>query len=495
MSANRSEQEEVRLEKLKELEAEGFSYPNDSKPNVCAGRVAKLAEESQEKEPADRPRVLISGRLVAMRKMGKAAFCHIQDVAGRLQIYVRKDDVGEESFAAFKKFDIGDLIEVEGYPFYTKTEEPSLYAESVRLLVKSLHPLPEKWHGLTDIEQRYRKRYLDLIVNPDVKKVFIKRAEIIAFIRKFFNERKYTEVETPMLSDVASGASARPFETHHNSLDLDLNLRIALELPLKKLVVGGIERVYEIGRVFRNEGISVQHNPEFSMIEFYQAYATYEDMMDLTEDLITGLCDDVIGSRQIMFGDKEVDYTPPWQRLTMVEAIQKYTDLPSDNSLSTLEDVQAAATALGDDSIASEEDYGMGIYKLFDKFVEHQLIAPTFVTRHPLSVSPLARKSADDERFTDRFELFIAGMEVANAFSELNDPVDQRERFAAQAALKAGGDEEAMELDEDFISALEYGMPPTAGEGIGIDRLVMLLTGSESIRDVILFPQMRPGAL
>ncbi len=493
MSENdQSEQTRVRFEKLESLREEGFSFPNDVQTTVSSEQVKATCELEKDLDAEKRSRFSVSGRIMAIRKMGKASFCHIQDPAGRLQCYVRRDDVGEESYKSFKSWDVGDLIHLEGYPFFTKTEEPSLHATSVKLLVKCLHPLPEKWHGLSDVEVRYRKRYLDLIVNPDVREVFIKRAGIVAAIRSFFNSKGYVEVETPMMSGIVSGASARPFNTHHNSLDLDLSLRIALELPLKKLVVGGIERVFELGRVFRNEGISTEHNPEFTMIEFYQAYATYEDLMELTEELVLGICDDVIGSRKVKFGDHDIDYSGPWKRMTMVDSIHEVAGVSSDVNLGSIEGVHQAAKELGSEDLLEEKDYGKAVFELFDRHVESKLIDPVFITQHPLSVSPLARKSDQDPRFTDRFELFIAGMEVANAFSELNDPVDQRERFESQMKLKAGGDDEAMSLDEDFLAALEFGMPPTAGEGIGIDRLVMLLTGSQSIRDVILFPQMRP---
>ncbi len=494
MAIERNEQQQVRLEKLAELTDSGFAYPNELPELVSGERVKEICESECEKEAENRTRFNLAGRLVAMRKMGKAAFFHIQDAQGRIQAYIKKDLVGEEIFNEFKTWDIGDLVFVEGYPFVTKTGESSLHVTKASLLVKCLHPLPEKWHGLSDVEVRYRQRYLDLIVNPDVRKVFTQRAKIVAGIRNFFNEKGYIEVETPMMSGIVSGASARPFNTHHNSLDLDLSLRIALELPLKKLVVGGIERVYEIGRVFRNEGISTQHNPEFTMIEFYQAFATYEDLMNLSEELILKLCDDIIGSRKIKFSGREIDYSAPWQRLSMLDSIHEVGGVDKKFDLNTLEGIHEAAKSLSLDKICEEKDYGRALFELFDQHVESKLVNPTFITRHPTSVSPLARKSSDDDRFTDRVELFIAGMEVANAFSELNDPIDQRGRFEQQMDLKAGGDEEAMSLDEDFLHALEVGMPPTAGQGIGIDRLVMLLTGSESIRDVILFPQMRPKA-
>lgn len=485
-----SEQERVRRSKLQSLREEGFAYPNKITTNAHSAEVKAATPSAIEQEEGSRPRFHLAGRIVAMRVMGKASFCHIQDQAGRLQLYVRRDDVGTDVYASFKKFDIGDIVEVSGYPFETKTGEPSLHAESIRLLVKCLSPLPEKWHGLSDIEVRYRQRYLDLIVNPEARETFIKRAQILKLIRDFFTQRRYIEVETPTMGSVASGASARPFKTQHNALGLDLFMRIALELPLKKLVVGGIDRVFEIGRVFRNEGISTQHNPEFTMIEFYQAYATYEELMDLTEELIVSLCEAVCGGVDIEFGEHQLSLGRPWKRMTMVEAILEYTDASAD--LLTHQGVREAQKQLGCEDIAELNDYGKELYEIFDRFVEDKLIQPTFLTHYPLSVSPLAKTSEEDPRFTDRFELMIAGMEVANGFSELNDPEDQRSRFERQAQLKAGGDEEAMDLEEDFLRALEYGLPPTAGEGIGIDRLVMLLTNSPSIRDVILFPQMRP---
>jgi lysyl-tRNA synthetase class 2 len=424
--------------------------------------------------------------------MGKAAFCNIQDGSGVLQIYVRRDDVGQDSFKEFKTFDIGDIIEVTGYPFKTKTGELSLHSESIRLLVKCLHPLPEKWHGLADVETRYRQRYLDLIVNSESRQIFKKRAQIIAGIRKFFDEHGFIEVETPAMSTIASGATARPFLTRHNALNVDLNLRIALELPLKKLVVGGIERVYELGRVFRNEGISKEHNPEFTMIEFYQAYATYEDLMQLTEDLLVGLCRMVNGSLKISFREKEIDFSPPWRRLTMIESIHEIAGVSKELDLRTREGAIAAAEKLGYDDLVELDAAGSIIFEIYDRAVEDKIINPTFITQFPKCVSPLARTNQADPEFVDRFELIIANMEIANAFSELNDPEDQRERMEGQLKAKEAGDDEAMALDEDFLFALEYGLPPTAGEGIGIDRLVMILTDAPNIREVILFPTLRP---
>lgn len=491
MSEEHSEQELVRREKLQALRSVCYPFPNDFEPNSSSAEVIEQAKLAAP-EGAGGEHARVAGRVVALRHMGKAAFFHLQDGRGRLQVYIRRDEVGEDTFAEFKTYDIGDIVGVEGFPFVTKTGEPSLHAKHVRLLVKCLHPLPEKWHGLTDVEVRYRQRYLDLVVNPEVRETFLKRAQIISEMRKFFEAHGYIEVETPVLNAVASGAAARPFVTHHNALDLELHLRIALELPLKRLVVGGIERVFEIGRVFRNEGISTEHNPEFTMVEFYQAYATYETLMEFTERLLVHLCDSVIGSRRIQYADREVDFTPPWRRMTMQDAVQQCPALPSNIDVSELAGVHAAAKHLGLEHVTEIDDYGLALYEVFDGVVQQTITAPTFITQHPLSVSPLARPNQQDPRFTDRFELFVAGMEVANAFSELNDADDQRSRMSAQLSAKDQERAETMALDEDFVKALEYGMPPTAGEGIGIDRLVMLLTGSASIRDVILFPTLRP---
>lgn len=492
MNEGRSEQELVRRAKLAQMTESGYPYPNDVAVNATSDDVRTYIADRTPESSETPPTVTIAGRLLTIRHMGKASFCNLQDRRGQVQIYVRKDDIGEQSFEAFKSFDLGDIIEVSGFAFATKTGEPTLHAKAVRLLVKCLHPLPEKWHGLTDIEVRYRQRYLDLIVNPEVAKTFRARSKIISYIRKFFEQRDYTEVETPVLNTVSSGATARPFKTHHNALDLNLTLRIALELPLKKLVVGGLERVFEIGRVFRNEGISTEHNPEFTMIEFYEAYATYETLMDLTEELISGLCKEVCGSEQISFGELQLDMRRPWKRVTMTEAVYEFGGVSRSFDLDTLAGIHGAAAAAGFDDVAAMPDFGLALYELFDRLAEHNIVNPTFITMHPKSISPLAYPNRGDGRFVDRFELMAAGMELANAFSELNDSEDQRERFEAQLRAGEAGDEEAMGLDEDFVAALEYGLPPTAGEGIGIDRLVMLLTNSQSIRDVILFPTLRP---
>ncbi|MCL4153829.1 UNVERIFIED_CONTAM: hypothetical protein GTU68_016528 [Idotea baltica] len=426
-----------------------------------------------------------------MRNMGKASFVHIQDSSGRVQAYVRKDDVGDDSYAEFKKYDIGDIIELKGYVFVTKTGEPSIYAESVRLLNKSLIPLPEKWHGLSDVESRYRYRYVDLIANPDVRKIFKTRAKIIASIRTFLNEKMYTEVETPILQTIAGGASAKPFQSHYNALGSDVYMRVALELPLKKLVVGGLERVYELGRAFRNEGLSKKHNPEFTMLEFYQAYATYDDLMTLTEEMLSKLIKEVKENEEVNYQGNAVNFSAPFKKISMENSIYEIGGVSKDFDLSSLEGVVACAK---ENKIESKDmsDWGHTLESLFDELVEHKLVNPTFITNHPASISPLARKNDNDPKITDRFELFICGMEVANAFSELNDPIDQRQRFEDQALRKSKGDDEAMSVDEDFLRALEYGLPPTGGQGIGIDRLVMLLTDSATIRDVLLFPQLKP---
>ncbi|MCG0276713.1 MAG: lysine--tRNA ligase [Thermosediminibacteraceae bacterium] len=432
----------------------------------------------------------IAGRIMAIRGHGKAAFFDIQDEKGRLQIYIKKDHVGDENYEIFKKLDIGDIVGVEGKIFKTQKGEISVMADKITLLAKSLRPLPEKWHGLKDVDTRYRQRYLDLIVNPDVRRTFVLRSKIIKAIRDYLDSRGFMEVETPVLTPLAGGAAARPFITHHNALDMDLYLRIATELYLKRLIVGGFEKVYEIGKDFRNEGISIKHNPEFTMIELYQAYADYHDMMDLTEDLISHVAKEVLGTTKIMYQGEQIDLTPPWQRMTMKEAVKKYAGVDF-NEIKTDEEAREVARKLGVE-IGENDTKGKVLNAIFEEKVEEHLVQPTFIMDYPIEISPLAKRKEDDPDFTYRFELFITCREIANAFSELNDPIDQRERFLQQLKEREAGDEEAHVFDEDFITALEYGMPPTGGLGIGIDRLVMLLTDSYSIRDVILFPTMRP---
>lgn len=483
--AERTEQELVRFEKLKKLREKDYPFPNDVK---VSGN-SQVIRDAEVVEPETAARYTLAGRITQQRLMGKAAFIHILDSAGKIQVYIKQDVIGAENFDAFKDLDIGDLVEVQGYPFITKTGEKSLFAESVRLLVKSLIPLPEKWHGLTDIEARYRHRYVDLIANPEVREIFKKRARIINRIRSFLDNRGFIEVETPVLNHIAGGATARPFRTHYNALDADMNLRIALELPLKKLIVGGLERVYEIGRIFRNEGLSKKHNPEFTMLEFYQAYATFDDLMSLTEELFVDLLQSINGSLKTTYCGQEIDYTPPWPRLSMLESLHEIGGIDRSHDLNDVATLKKIAKERKIEIL--EDDWGRALEALWGELVEPKLINPTFITHHPFSISPLARQNMDNPRVTDRFELIIAGMETANAFSELNDPEDQRARFEEQMKRKQKGDEEAHDIDEDFLRALEYGMPPTAGQGIGIDRLVMLLTDSPTIRDVLLFPQLK----
>lgn len=433
--------------------------------------------------------VKIAGRLMSKRVMGKASFCHVQDLTGRIQAYVARDSVGEDEYKAFKKLDIGDIVGVTGTVFKTQTGEISLHATDVVLLSKSLKPLPEKFHGLTDTDTRYRQRYVDLIMNEDVKDTFVKRSKIITAIRKFLDGQGFMEVETPMLVSNAGGAAARPFNTHFNALNEDVKLRISLELYLKRLIVGGLERVYEIGRVFRNEGVDTRHNPEFTLMELYQAYTDYHGMMDLTENMFRYLAEKVCGTTTIPYAEAMIDLGKPFERITMVEAIKKYSGIDFD-SIETTEEAKALAKEKG---IEFEERHSRGdiINLFFEEFVEEKLIQPTFVMDHPIEVSPLTKKKPSDPRYVERFELFIYGREMANAYSELNDPIDQRERFQAQEEAFAAGDEEANHTDEDFLNALEIGMPPTGGIGYGIDRLVMLLTNSPAIRDVLLFPTMK----
>ncbi|MFO7577904.1 MAG: lysine--tRNA ligase [Pelovirga sp.] len=485
-----------RRAKIASYQAAGVNpFSNDFKVLHTAAQIsATHAGDSREALAGMTATYSFAGRIMARRDFGKAAFLQLQDGSGQVQVYVARKELGEDVFDLFKKFDIGDIIGVSGVPFRTQTDELSIRATALQLLTKSLLPLPEKWHGLTDVETRYRQRYLDLMVNPEVREVFRKRSRIINLIREFMLNRDYLEVETPMMHQIAGGATAKPFVTHHNTLKMDLFLRIAPELYLKRLVVGGFDRVFEINRNFRNEGISIQHNPEFTMMEFYQAFATYEDLMDVTEQLICHVAEQVCGTLIIPYGGKTVDLTPPWERLTLKDAIVKYAAVDP-----ALLDDRERAYAYARQTLGLELDAQIGHGKLlaeiFDEVVEPCLWQPVFITQYPTEISPLSRKNDADPEVVDRFELFIVGRELANAFSELNNPLDQKERFLAQLVEKAAGDEEAHAMDEDYIRALEYGLPPTAGEGIGIDRLVMLLTDSASIRDVILFPQMRPESV
>jgi lysyl-tRNA synthetase class 2 len=454
--------------------------------------VSRFGDKTKEELEAEGHVVTIAGRLMAKRDMGKASFGQLLDRTGQIQIYVRLDTVGEEAFKVFDLCDIGDLIGVHGVVFKTKTGELSVKAKELTFLTKSLRPLPEKYHGLKDIETRYRKRYVDLIVNPEVRKTFITRSRILTSMRRYLDNLGFLEVETPTLHTIAGGAAARPFITHHNALDMQLYMRIAIELHLKRLIVGGLEKVYEIGRVYRNEGISTRHNPEFTMIELYQAYADFEDIMKLTEELIAHIAQEVLGTTKIRYQGHEVDLTPPWRRVHMVDLIKEHVGVDFWKEMSD-EEARALAKEHGV-AVEPHHTFGHVVNEFFEQKVEETLIQPTFVYGHPVAISPLAKKNEQDPRFTDRFELFIVAREHANAFTELNDPIDQRERFEAQLLEKAAGNDEAHDMDEDFIEALEYGMPPTGGLGIGIDRLVMLLTDSPSIRDVLLFPLMRERA-
>ncbi len=481
----------VRREKMNNLREQGmdpfgkrFERTHTSQEIVNA--YEELTKEALEENEVS---VLLAGRIMTKRGKGKAGFAHVQDLTGQIQLYVRKDAVGDEQYEIFKTVDIGDHVGVQGVLFKTKVGELSIKVKEFTLLSKALRPLPDKYHGLKDIEQRYRQRYLDLITNPESKQTFILRSRIIQSMRRYLDNNGYLEVETPMMHSIAGGASARPFVTHHNALDMELYMRIAIELHLKRLIVGGLEKVYEIGRVFRNEGVSTRHNPEFTMIELYEAYADYKDIMALTENLIAHIANEVLGTTKIQYGEYEVDLTPEWTRLHMVDAIKQYTGVDFWKETS-VEEARALAKEHNVE-ITEHMLYGHIVNEFFEQKVEEQLIQPTFIYGHPVEISPLAKKNEDDPRFTDRFELFIVAREHANAFTELNDPIDQRERFEAQLKEKEQGNDEAHEMDDDFIEALEYGMPPTGGLGIGIDRLVMLLTNAPSIRDVLLFPQMR----
>ncbi|HPU30726.1 MAG TPA: lysine--tRNA ligase [Syntrophorhabdaceae bacterium] len=478
----------VRKEKEKILREMGIdTYPQERWAYITTEEILKRFGSFSEKElEAMNEQVSIAGRIMSFRDFGKSAFVHIQDRAGKVQIYSRKDTLKTPDYTIFKKFDIGDIIGVKGRVFKTKTGELTVLAEEIKLLTKSLRPLPEKWHGLKDVEERYRKRYLDLIVTPRVKDIFIKRAKIIDFIREYLKERSFLEVETPMMHIIPGGAVAKPFVTHHNALGIDLYLRIAPELYLKRLIVGGLERVFEINRNFRNEGISVKHNPEFTMLEFYWAYAMYEDLMEFTEEMISSLVFKLFNSYKVSYNEKEIDFSRPWKRLTMMDALKEFGGVDIESLLKS-DKLLEFAKELGMES-PEKEKKGKLITKIFEDICESHLIQPTFITDYPVEVSPLAKKSKTNPELTERFELYISGMEVANGFNELNDPEDQKSRFLEQLKEK----EEGASMDEDYIVALEYGLPPTAGEGIGIDRLTMLLTNSPSIREVILFPLLRP---
>jgi lysyl-tRNA synthetase class 2 len=479
-----------RFKKLAEISAMGVKPFAGRFPVTASaeGLLAQYGSAAKEDLETTKVEVTVAGRIVAMRSFGKACFCHIQDGSGRVQLYFQRNTLGEEQYGLFKKIDIGDFIGAKGFLFRTKTNELTIDVEGYQLLSKSLRPLPEKWHGLTDVELRYRQRYVDLIVNPEVKQVFVIRTKIVQSIRNFLNARGYLEVETPMMQSIPGGATARPFKTHHNALDMDLFLRIAPELYLKRLLVGGFERVYEINRNFRNEGISTRHNPEFTMLEFYTAYADYRDLITMTEEMISTVAREALGSMKVMFEGREIDLTPPWKRVSYLDSLRE-AGVPED-VFTDAEKARQFALKKGA-SLKGGEPLGKVLNEIFEAMVEPSLIQPTFITDYPTDISPLSKKRDDNPALVERFELFILGRELANAFSELNDPVDQKERFQKQVTEREAGDEEAHQMDEDFIRALEYGMPPAAGEGIGIDRLVMLLTGSSSIRDVILFPQMK----
>ncbi|MBT8128423.1 MAG: lysine--tRNA ligase [Gammaproteobacteria bacterium] len=484
-----------RREKLAVLRENGTAFPNDfRRDSLAAGLHELYADKSAEELEEMQVRVSVAGRMMAKRVMGKASFTKLQDMSGQIQLFLQRDNLPEGVYnEGFKKWDIGDLIGAEGVMFRTKTGELSVKVDNVRLLTKALRPLPEKFHGLTDTETRYRQRYVDLIMNWDVKETFKLRANIIAFIREYFNQHAFMEVETPMMQIIPGGATARPFETYHNALDLAMYLRIAPELYLKRLVVGGFERVFEINRSFRNEGVSTRHNPEFTMLEFYQAYADYHDLMDLTEDLLRKLTGEVLGTTRVKYQGEDHDFSKPFRRMTVFESILEFNN---DITAAALSDIDAARNVADSLDIPMKDSYGLGKIQveIFEKTVEHRLKDPTFITEYPKEVSPLARCNDSNPFVTDRFELFVGGREIANGFSELNDPEDQAERFRQQVLEKEAGDNEAMHYDADYIRALEHGMPPTAGEGIGIDRLVMLLTDQPSIRDVILFPHMRQQA-
>ena len=483
-----SEQAQIRRDKLAALRAEGRDPFLITKFDFNADSAAIKADY----EGYEGKIVKVAGRLMSKRGQGKVMFCDLQDSTGRIQLFVKIDEMGEEEYARFKKNDIGDIVGAEGEVFKTKTGEISIRTSSIVLLSKSLLPLPEKYHGLTDKEIRFRQRYVDLMVNPEVKQNFIIRSKFIKHMRNYLDNMGYIEVETPVLNTIAGGASARPFITHHNTLDIDMFMRIATELPLKRLIIGGMDRVYEIGRIFRNEGMDPKHNPEFTSVELYQAYADFHDMMDIAEGIFTTFAQEVLGSYEAQWMGEKIDMTPGWPRLTMVEAVKKYVGVDFGAVTDNAEAVALAKSVGVELADAAEKTWGNALYATFDQKVEEHLVQPTFITMYPVEVSPLTKRSPEDPRLTERFEFFICRSEMGNAYSELNDPIDQRERFMKQVEQRERGDDETEMLDEDFLNAMEYGMPPTGGMGIGIDRAVMLFTNSDSIREVILFPTMKP---
>ena len=483
-----SEQAQVRRDKLTALRAEGRDPFVQTKFDFNADSATIKANYDSYEEQT----VRVAGRLMSKRGQGKVMFCDLQDSTGRIQLFVKIDEMGEEEYARFKKNDIGDIIGCEGKVFKTKTGEISVRTNAITLLSKSLLPLPEKYHGLTDKETRFRQRYVDLMVNPDVKRNFIIRSQFIKYMRNYLDNMNYVEVETPVLNTIAGGAAARPFITHHNTLDIDMFMRIATELPLKRLIIGGMDRVYESGRIFRNEGMDPKHNPEFTTVELYQAYADFHDMMDIAEGILSGAAKEILGTYELEWMGEKIDLTPGWRRLTMVDAVKEYVGIDFGAVTDDAEAVALAGSVGVELADAAEKTWGNALYATFDQKVEEHLIQPTFITMYPVEVSPLTKKSPTDPRVTERFELFVCHSELANAYSELNDPIDQRERFMKQVEQRERGDDETEMLDEDFLNAMEYGMPPTGGMGMGIDRCVMMLTGNDTIREVILFPTMKP---
>ena len=477
----------IRREKLSALQQEGRDPFQETK-YVVSHHAQEIKDQFEQLEGNQ---VSVAGRLMSKRGMGKVSFCDLQDRSGRSQLYARKDEMDAQVYDRFRKYDIGDIVGVKGQVFRTQRGEMSVRVQEITLLSKSLLPLPEKFHGLTDKETRYRQRYVDLIVNPEVRRNFEVRSAFVKYLRNFLDNRGYMEVETPVLNTISGGATARPFITHHNTLDIDMYMRIATELPLKRLIVGGMERVYEVGRIFRNEGMDTKHNPEFTTVELYEAYADFNDMMDLFEELLSGAAKNICGSYQLQWQGEDIDLTPGWPRLSMAEAVKQHVGIDF-MALSDDGEAVAAAKAAGVDMDGVEPTWGHALYECFDQKVESKLVQPTFITMHPVDVSPLAKRSPKDPRVTERFELFICRSEIGNAFSELNDPIDQRQRFEKEVEDRMKGNDEAGMMDEDYLTAMEYGLPPTGGLGIGIDRCVMLLTGSDSIRDVILFPTMKP---